>query len=169
MSEPSTENTDAPEAPEAQTEQGNPAEDALGDAGKQALDRMKRDKRAAEKRASDLESRLKEFEDRDKTEAQKLAERADAAERRAVEAEASLARFQVALEEGLTPSQAKRLVGTTVEELRADAQELKADLAAASQPRAPRPDPSQGRDPGRPDPGPGFARLVDAYATSSTK
>jgi hypothetical protein len=54
-----TENDNAPD---------QPATAELGDAGKKALDAERREKRAAEKRAADLEARLKEFEDRDKTE-----------------------------------------------------------------------------------------------------
>lgn len=54
--------------------------DALGDAGKKALDAERKEKRAAEKRAADLEARLKEFEDRDKSEAEKAADRIAKAE-----------------------------------------------------------------------------------------
>jgi hypothetical protein len=73
---------------------------------------------------ADAANRLKEFEDRDKTEAQKLAERAEAAERRVAEIEAHAIRLEVAAEKGLTPAQAKRLVGSTRAELEADADEL---------------------------------------------
>ena len=109
------ENTDA-------TDQ--PATGDLGDAGKKALDAERRDKRAAEKRAADLEARLKEFEDRDKTESTKALERAEAAEKAAAAAEARALRLEIAAEKGLTPAQAKRLVGETREELEADATEL---------------------------------------------
>lgn len=96
----------------------------LGDAGKKALDAERREKRAAEKRAADLEARLKEFEDRDKTESTRAIERAEAAEKAAAAAEARALRLEVASEKGLTPAQAKRLVGETREELEADASEL---------------------------------------------
>lgn len=109
------ENTDA-------TDQ--PATGDLGDAGKKALEAERRDKRAAEKRAADLEARLKEFEDKDKTESTRALERAEAAEKRAADAEARAIRLEVASEKGLTPAQAKRLVGETREELEADASEL---------------------------------------------
>ena len=101
-----------------------PATGELGDAGKKALDAERRDKRAAEKRAADLEARLKEFEDRDKTETTRAVERAEAAEKAAAAAEARALRLEVASEKGLTPAQAKRLVGETREELEADASEL---------------------------------------------
>jgi cell division septum initiation protein DivIVA len=101
-----------------------PATGDLGDAGKKALDAERRDKRAAEKRATDLEAKLKEFEDRDKTESTRVIERAEAAEKRATDAESRALRLEIASEKGLTPAQAKRLVGDTREELEADASEL---------------------------------------------
>lgn len=113
-----------PEAPADQPKPEAPATDALGDAGKKALDAERRDKRAAEKRAAELEARLKEFEDRDKSESQRLAERADAAEKQLQEITLRALRLEVAAEKGLSPAQAKRLVGTTREELESDADEL---------------------------------------------
>ncbi|WP_051549266.1 hypothetical protein [Nocardioides sp. URHA0032] len=113
--------TDAAENDNA-TDQAATAD--LGDAGKKALDAERREKRAAEKRAADLEARLKEFEDRDKTESTRAIERAEAAEKAAAAAEARALRLEVASEKGLTPAQAKRLVGETREELEADASEL---------------------------------------------
>jgi cell division septum initiation protein DivIVA len=110
-----TENTGATEAP---------ATGELGDAGKKALEAERREKRAAEKRANELEARLKEFEDRDKSESTRAIERAEAAEKAAAAAEARAARLEIAAEKGLTPAQAKRLVGETREELEADADEL---------------------------------------------
>lgn len=59
-----------------------------------------------------------------KTEAQKAVERAEAAEKRAAETESRALRLEIAAEKGLTPAQAKRLVGSTREELEADASEL---------------------------------------------
>lgn len=101
-----------------------PATGDLGDAGKKALDAERREKRAAEKRAAELEARLKEIEDRDKTESARAIERAEVAEKAAAVAEARALRLEVASEKGLTPAQAKRLVGESREELEADAQEL---------------------------------------------
>lgn len=78
-----------------------------------------------------LAARVKEFEDATKSEADKAADRAaeieqraTEAEKRALEAETALARAEVALEKGLTPAQAKRLTGSTKEELAADADEF---------------------------------------------
>lgn len=71
-----------------------------------------------------------EVEEARKTEQQKLEERAAAAEESAKRAQADAARLAIALSKGLTPSQAKRLVGSTEEELAADADEMIADLGA---------------------------------------
>jgi hypothetical protein len=68
--------------------------------------------------------KLQTFEDRDKTEAQKLTERAEAAEKRAAQIEGRAMRLEVAAEKGLTPAQAQRLVGETREQLEADAEAL---------------------------------------------
>lgn len=80
--------------------------------------------RKANKEAQDLRLKLQTFEDRDKTEAQKLTDRAEAAEKRAVDLESRALRLEVASERGLTSAQARRLVGSTREELEADAAEL---------------------------------------------
>lgn len=68
--------------------------------------------------------KLDELDEADKTEAQKAADRAAAAEKRAEEAEIRALRIEVAASKGLSPSQAKRLVGTTREELESDADEF---------------------------------------------
>ena len=89
--------------------------------------------KAALKKANDeaaaFRHKLKELEDRDKSDSEKLTERVSAAEKRAAEAEARALRLEVASAKGLTPSQAKRLVGATREELEADADEILADFA----------------------------------------
>lgn len=85
---------------------------------------VKRALAKANKEAETLRLRLKEFEDRDKTDAQKVQEERDAlrAERDALSLQ--VLRREVADEKGLTPAQARRLVGTTREEMEADADEL---------------------------------------------
>lgn len=87
----------------------------------------KAESRKWEKRAkdnSDAAKRLKELEDKDKSESEKLSERATSAEKRAEEAEARALKAEVAHEKGLTAKQAKRLQGSTREELEADADDL---------------------------------------------
>lgn len=78
----------------------------------------------ANSEAAERRRKLKELEDRDKTELQKLQD--DLAESKK-EALAGL-RFKVALEKGLTATQAKRLVGDTYDDLASDADELVVDL-----------------------------------------
>jgi len=77
--------------------------------------------------------------EKNKSDLEKAADRATKAEAEAATARIEAARASVALDEGLTPTQAKRLVGTTREELLADAQELKKDLQIDGKkpPRAP--------------------------------
>jgi hypothetical protein len=74
--------------------------------------------------AKQLRSQVREFEDRDKTEDQRLKERIAELETSASEA----ARLRVAIRKGLTETQARRLVGATEEELEADAEQLLADF-----------------------------------------
>lgn len=83
----------------------------------------------ANKEAEESRRKLKEIEDRDKSESEKLTDRLTAAEQRATEAESRALRMEVAAAKGLTAGQAKRLVGTTKEELEADADELLTDFA----------------------------------------
>jgi len=54
------------------------------------------------------------------------------AEKRAADAEARALRLEVAAEKGLTLAQAKRLVGSTKEELEADAAELLESFGASN-------------------------------------
>lgn len=85
---------------------------------------MKRALNKANKEAETLRLKLKEYEDRDKTDQQKLEERATAAERAAADAATQLARYQVAVEKGLPAELAARLQGSTPEELAKDADNL---------------------------------------------
>lgn len=117
---------------DTQAQDANVAEDSLGDAGKKALEAERRNARAAARERDALAAKLKEFEDRDKSEADKAVERAAAAEKRVAELEAQATRLEVAFENGLTPAQAKRLVGSTREELEADAKELLATFKPAA-------------------------------------
>jgi membrane protein involved in colicin uptake len=80
------------------------------------------------KAAEPAAKKLAEIEEQQKTELERAQARADAAEASAAKATTDALRAQVALDKKLTPSQAKRLVGATQEELEADADELLADL-----------------------------------------
>lgn len=80
---------------------------------------------------TELRTKVTEAERATLTDAEKAAaEKADL-EKKLAEASSKdldVARLELALEHGLTKSQAKRLVGKTPEELKADAEELIADL-----------------------------------------
>jgi hypothetical protein len=80
---------------------------------------------------SELTTKVTEAEKANMTDAEKAAaERAEFEKKLAEAGEKSLevTRLELALEHGLTKSQAKRLVGKTAEELTADAEELVKDL-----------------------------------------
>jgi len=79
-------------------------------------------------KANDLQTKLTEIEDRDKTEQQKAADRAEAAEKRAADAEAKVLRADVAADKGVPAKLAKFLTGSTKEELEKAADELLAEL-----------------------------------------
>ena len=86
------------------------------------------------KELEQAEKRLQELEDAEKSQLDKANERITAAEKRAEEAETRAMRLQVAHDKGLTPAQAKRLSGSTLEELEHDADEL-VELFAPSKDR----------------------------------
>lgn len=99
-------------------------DDGLGDKGKKALEAERKARRDAEKKAQDLETRLKELEDKDKSDGERLADKLAAAEKRATDAEAKALRYEVAAEKGVKP---RWLAGTTREELEAAADEYLTD------------------------------------------
>lgn len=122
--------------------------------------------RTKAKELEPLAQRLKEFEDRDKSEGEKFTERLSAAEKRAEAAEQKALRLEVAASKGLSPTQAKRLVGATREELEADADEIIEAFparSAASPPPSTKPSPSArgGTDPTE-APEPDVQKLVDS-------
>lgn len=118
-----------------------PKDEPLGDAGKAALDKERAARKEAERELAKLRKAEQDRADADKSESEKRA----AAERRAEEAEQRALRLEVAADKGLTAGQAKRLVGSTREELETDADEILRDFPTAAKPTTgPKPDPSQG-------------------------
>lgn len=77
-----------------------------------------------------LAAKARELEDAGRSEVEKLTARAEQAERERAETTTRALRIEVAFEKGLTPAQAKRLVGATREELEADADEVLRDFPA---------------------------------------
>jgi hypothetical protein len=148
--------TDPPADPPA-----DPAADQLGDAGKKALQEERAARKAAEKLLAERDAKLKEFEDRDKTDAEKLAEGKKTAEARAAKATARAVAAEVRAHAGefADPSDTA-LLGDLSKYVNTDGDidtdAIKTDLAAlleskphlkkaAAGPRGPAPDPSQGR------------------------
>ncbi|HEY9411131.1 MAG TPA: hypothetical protein VIP77_16245 [Jiangellaceae bacterium] len=112
---------------------------------------VKRALNKANKEAEALRLKLKEFEDRDKTEAQKLTERAAEAERAAATKDAELLRLRTALKHGISDEDAETfLTGSDEETLTKQAERLVALKGTTAAPRTPAPDPSQGTRGGQP-------------------
>jgi hypothetical protein len=90
---------------------------------------LRRENAANRTKLADLESELGELRDRDKSESERLTERAAESERRAVAAEAKLLRYEVVAERGLPLDAASKLAGETREEVEANADWLQSQLA----------------------------------------
>jgi hypothetical protein len=127
----STTGTSATDTGGASTDSSTSGADQLGDAGKRALEAERAARKAAEKERDAAAARLKEIDDRDKTESQKATERAEAAEKKLAETESRLLRSEVATAKKLPAGLAARLTGSTREELEKDADQLLEDLKAA--------------------------------------
>lgn len=96
----------------------------LGDAGKKALDEERKARREAEKALRDVQDQLKELTDKDKSEVEKLRDEVANLTKERDGDRLKVLRSDVAMAKGLTAAQAKRLVGSTQEELEADADEI---------------------------------------------
>ncbi|MEU3350254.1 hypothetical protein [Streptomyces sp. NPDC037389] len=136
----------APDGTALQDGEARPWENAA--AARAEIERLAAELAGHAARVAELEpaaAELHQLQEAGKTEAQRLTERAEAAERLAEQTRADLVRAQVAHSRGLTERQAARLVGATREELEADADELLADITPSpAAHRLMRPDPSQG-------------------------
>ena len=118
-----------PEGDEQDTDEAET--EGLDDSARSKIQKVNKEAQALRKRAKAAEDRLAEIDAANKTDAEKAADRLADAEKKATEAQARADRLEVAAAKGLTPSQAKRLQGSTVEELEADADELLADFKPA--------------------------------------
>jgi hypothetical protein len=159
MSEPTPEVTPEVVEPEkaatAEPTETPAPEDALGDAGKKAIDRMKAERDAARREASANKAaakRLAELEESQKSEQQKIADRAAEAERERDEARTEGLRYKAAARHGvgedyfdlLGSGDEETIVGRAerVGTLIRENAEMKAELEAL---RAGKPAPSTGR------------------------
>jgi len=86
-----------------------------------------------------------ELQEANKTEQQKLTERAEKAERDAEAAQLEILRFKIAAESGITENVDLILTASDEETMRKQADLWTAREQDAAQPRSPKPDPNQGR------------------------
>lgn len=129
---------DTTQTPEtSETTEGNqpkPADpDTLGEGGKKALDAEREARKTAEKAARELAAKVKQYEDRDKTEAEKVAERiasleaengALMAEKAAILAEKALAELRSKVSETAGVPAQLLVVGQTEDEMTEWAKQL---------------------------------------------
>lgn len=153
------------DSPSSSTATDNPpGAEQLGDAGKQALDRMKAERNAANAQVKDLEKRLTALEPlaelaklmgvkpaQGQTELQTLTEQFKAMQAEVATERTGRIRAEVAAAKKLPAALAAVLKGTTAEEMAAHADELLAAVPALAQgnggtgtPGTPAPDPTQG-------------------------
>lgn len=135
MSDQDASNTDAPQDGGDQKPEAKPPWGSEDDFNPQKAWNLIQNLRGDLDKAKTAQARLAEIEDKDKTETQRLSEDRDTHKSRAEKAEAELLRLQVGIDKGLTPAQARRLVGTTKEELVADADDLLESFGGAQQQR----------------------------------
>lgn len=134
-----------PPAGDGHADDGHADDDkgTLGANGLKALEAERAANKASKKQIAELQAKLKEYEDANKTEAEKTAERLTALEKDNAASRSRAERLEVALDKGLPKALAARLQGSTREELEADADEL-LKLVGEQKPASPKPDPSQG-------------------------
>lgn len=129
----------------------SPEDEKLGEGGLKALQAEREARSQAEKQIADLNARIKEFEDAQKTDEEKQSEAELERQKQFEEtaaakakAEAQLLRYEVAASKGIDLKFVNRINGSTKEELEADADAFLELLGNAS-PSSPKPDPSAGR------------------------
>lgn len=125
----------APEEPTAVAPEVEP----LGDGGKAALEAERKARREADKQLKALQARIQEFEDRDKSEAERLLARAEKAEKDAANLAAAIAKRDIAAKFGITDADdiSLFLTGTDEETLTKQAERLAARSTQAPPPAAP--------------------------------
>lgn len=130
------------------TKDANPPDksEQLGDKGEKALEAWKTRARNAEKRAKELEplaTKAQELEEQQKTNEQRLVERAEKAEGQLSPLQMENLRLRVAIAKSLPADLVDRLRGDNEEELTADADTLLALVGTEKTP-TPKPDRTQG-------------------------
>jgi len=131
MTAPAEQTEDQQAAPQEGENDQQQSDELSPEALRKALEKARKEAAGYRTKVRELEplaSKAKELEDAGRTELEKLTARAEAAERNATDNQARAMRLEVAFEKGLTPAQAKRLVGSTRDELEADAEEILRDF-----------------------------------------
>lgn len=100
---------------------------------KAEIKRLRSEAASNRKAAQEAKAKVEEFEERDKTDAEKMADKLRKAEEARKESEAKLLRFEVATDKRVPAKAVKFLSGTTREELEAQADEL-IELASPATP-----------------------------------
>lgn len=129
-----TEETTTPEV--TQEPQGTPETDWKAEARKWES-RAKAD--------HELANKWREYETSQKSEHEKLADELARVQAEASQASATLLRYEVASEKGISGEATKLLKGTTREELESEAALLLSLIADQSKPKTPKPDENQGK------------------------
>jgi hypothetical protein len=129
--DPTSDTDEGPEPdPEPQTSKSKtPDKDWAAEAEKWKALARKHEKAASDLRP--LADKAQQLEDASKTDLERASAEAQQHLARADKAEGELLRLRVALRKGLTETQAKRLVGTSEDELEADADDLMASFRPA--------------------------------------
>ena len=125
-----------------------------------ALKNERRANKSLREQLAAANARIKEFEDRDKTDAEKASERIASLEKSNTGNAAKALRYEVAVDKQLPKVLAERLQGSTREELEADADNLLKLVNVQNKPNV-KPDPSQGKG-GDPKPH-SLSEAISAY------
>ena len=143
MSETTTESaeTTTEQAPNDGAEQGGV--EALGDAGKKALDRMKQERNAARDQANSLQAQLDQIKQSQMSELEKAQAQAKTFEEQATKAAADALRWRIAAKHGISDDDAETFLTGADEATLVKQAERLASLAVKA-PTTPKPDATQG-------------------------
>ena len=125
----------------APTDEAAAGDEPLGEPGKKALVAEREARKQAQ---ANLAALQKQIDDANKTAEQKAAEELAEAKKAVAASDAKALRYEIAAEKGVDLKLASRLVGTTREDLEADADKLLGLLGAIK--------PAKGKDADKPDP-----------------
>ena len=139
----SAEVTEAPEGESQEQKQGDPAEQ-LGEPGKKALDAERKRAAEAEKRVKALEAQIEEKANASLSETERMQKQLEDLSSKYEAAQLASTRDRVAVSEQIPEGLIGYLAGTSEDEIRESAKQLKAAIAEAAKPGTPAPDPSQG-------------------------